>query len=86
MSTELIAAISTGIIGPLIAYLKVRDERVKTGEKRDTESALLNKRVIDLETKVDTIEDLKKSIDRINITLAKIETILEMYMKKFDKE
>ena len=86
MDNQTIAAIGTAIVGPIIAYLKLRDERAKTSEKRDADTALINKRVTDLEKKVDSIDELKKSIEKINVTLAKIETILELYMKKVENK
>jgi crotonobetainyl-CoA:carnitine CoA-transferase CaiB-like acyl-CoA transferase len=81
MSTELIIAISTGIVGPILAYLKVREERLKTSDKREAQFAMLDKRITDAESKIDDLQELKESIGKINITLSRIETILEMYMK-----
>ena len=81
LTTETITAIGAAIIGPVLAYLKVREERGKTGVARDTQNALLEKRLADCEAKITDLCEMKKSIERINISLARIETILELYLK-----
>ena len=81
MDPQIIAAIGTAIIAPIIAYLKIRDERNSTSDKRETQFALLNKRLEDAEDKLDAVEHLKEAINRIDKALTNIETILEMYMK-----
>lgn len=82
MDPQIIAAIGTAIIAPIIAYLKIRDERNSTSDKRETQFALLTKRLDDAEAKLDAVEHLKDAINRIDKALTKIETILEMYMKQ----
>lgn len=86
MDPQIIAAFGTAIIAPLIAYFKIRDERTLTSDKRDTEFALLAKRLDDAENKLDAVEHLKDAINRIDKALTKIETILEMYMKQNKNE
>lgn len=83
--TQVIAAIGTAIVAPIIAYLKVRDERQKTGDKRDTQIALIDKRISDCEKKMSGIDDLKDAVAKINNSLTKIETILELYINKINK-
>lgn len=80
-ATETITAIGAAIIGPIIAYLKVKDERGKTSTERETQFALVEKRLTDCEAKLTDLCEMKKAIDRINISLARIETILELYLK-----
>ena len=86
MDPQIIAAIGTAIIAPIAAYLKIRDERNSTSDKRETQFALLAKRLDDAEAKLDAVEHLKDAINRIDKALTKIETILEMYMKQNKNE
>ena len=86
LTPEIIAAIGTSIIAPIIAYLKVKGDTSKRTEKRDTQLALIEKRMADVEKKTDSIEDLKDSIAAINVTLAKIQAILEMYIRQHEKD
>jgi hypothetical protein len=81
MNTEFIVALSTGIVGPILAYMKVREDRVKTFDKREAQFAMLDKRISDAECKITDLQELKESIGKINVTLSRIETILEIYMK-----
>ena len=80
-TTETVTALSAAIVGPILAYLKVRDERGKTSIERDTQNALIEKRLTDCEAKITDLCEMKKSIERINVSLARIETILELYLK-----
>lgn len=82
MDVPTITAIGTAIIGPIIAYLKIRDERISTSDKRDTQFALLDKRMADAEDKLDSIKTIVVAINRIDKALTKIETILECTLKK----
>lgn len=84
--TTLITQTGISIITPIITYLKIRDERYKTGEKRDTQLALLEQKVSNAESKLLSIDQMKESINRINVTLSKIETILEIYIKNQSKD
>jgi len=77
----LVTAIGTAIVGPVLAYLKVREDRLKTGDKRDTQYALIEKRMQDCEKKLSGIDEVKTSIQTIMVTLSKIETIIEMHIK-----
>ena len=86
VDSTLIAAFSTAILAPVLGYLKVREERLKTAEKRDAQNMLLEKRLQDVEKKCDGIEELKESINTINLTLTKIQTILEMYIKQHENK
>lgn len=82
----LITKFGISIITPIIAYLKIRDERSKTGEKRDTQIALIEQKLTNAENKLLSIDQMKESINRINVTLSKIETILEIYIKNQCKD
>lgn len=91
LSTAFIA-----IVGPIIAYFKAKgdsesttqqiaNERQKTAERRDAVESITEKRLSDLEKKVIGIDELKDSIQQINIALAKIQTLIEIYIAKVDK-
>lgn len=75
-----------GLAGSILAYLKINSERARTGEKRDAQSILLEKRVADLETKISVVDELKDSIAQINISITRIQTILELYLKDRGKQ
>ena len=82
LTPELITAIGTAIIVPIITLMKTSSDTNKRKEKRDVQVALMDKRIADLELKCDGIEELKNSIHAINLSLAKIQTILELYLSK----
>ena len=93
MTTTEIATLSTAIIAPILSYLKVREDRIRTADKRDAEIRLLNDRydmqqvtICELQKKVLGIDEMKESIHEINICLTKIQTLLEVYMKKQDSK
>lgn len=82
LTPELITAIGTAIIVPIITLMKTSSDTNKRKEKRDVQVALMEKRIADVELKCDGIEELKNSINAINLSLAKIQTILELYLSK----
>lgn len=82
LTPELITAIGTAIIVPIITLMKTSSDTNKRKEKRDVQIALMEKRIVDVELKCDGIEELKNSINAINLSLAKIQTILELYLSK----
>ena len=82
LTPELITAIGTAIIVPIITLMKTSSDTNKRKEKRDVQVALMEKRIADVEIKCDGIEELKNSINSINLSLAKIQTILELYLNK----
>lgn len=86
MNQEFIISFSTAIIAPILAYLKVRDERNTTKEKRDTSMALVQQDIKRLKQEVRGIDELKLSINSINQSLVRIETILEIYAKKLEQK
>ena len=86
MNQEFIISIGTAIIAPIFAYLKVRDERNATKEKRDTELALVQQDIKRLKQEVRAIDELKHAINSINQSLVRIETILEIYAKKMEQK
>ena len=86
MNQEFIISISTAIVAPVLAYLKVRDERNATKEKRDTDMALVQHEIKRLKQEVRGIDELKLSINSINQSLVRIETILEIYAKKLEQK
>lgn len=86
LMTEQTAVIATSIVGPILTYLKIRDERRATSEKRDTDFALIFKRLNDCEDKLDEVGELKDSINKINNSLTRIETILELYIQSCKKQ
>lgn len=86
MNQEFIISIGTAIIAPILAYLKVRDERNATKEKRDTELALVQQDIKRLKQEVRGIDELKHAINSINQSLVRIETILEIYAKKLEQK
>ncbi len=86
MHQEFIISISTAIIAPILAYLKVREERNATKEKRDTDMALVQQDIKRLKQEVRSIDELKLSINSINQSLVRIETILEIYAKKREQK
>ena len=81
LTNELVAAIGTSIVTPIVAYLKIKGDTTKRGEKRDTQIALLDQRVKECEKKGDSIDELRKAIGAINISLAKIESLMELFIK-----
>ena len=85
ISVGIITAIGTSIVAPVLAYLKIRGERDKTRESRDVERAMVEKRLGDLEKQVCGLEEMRKDINQMNLTLTRISTILEMAMQKTDK-
>lgn len=86
MNQEFIISISTAIIAPILAYLKVREERNATKEKRDTSMALVQQDIKRLKQEVRGIDELKHAINSINQSLVRIETILEIYAKKLEQK
>ena len=86
MNQEFVISIGTAIIAPILAYLKVRDERNATKEKRDTELALVQQDIKRLKQEVRGIDELKHAINSINQSLVRIETILEIYAKKLEQK
>ena len=86
MNQEFIISIGTAIIAPILTYLKVRDERNATKEKRDTELALVQQDIKRLKQEVRGIDELKHAINSINQSLVRIETILEIYAKKLEQK
>ena len=86
LTPELITAIGTAIIVPIITLLKTTSDTNKRKEKRDIQIALMEKRIADVEQKCDGIEELKNSINAINLSLAKIQTILELYIKQHERD
>lgn len=80
-ATDALTAIGTAFASSLLTYLKVNSDRKATGNERETQFALMEKRIVDCETKMTDLCEMKKSIERINISLARIETILELYLK-----
>ena len=86
MNQEFIISIGTAIIAPILAYLKVRDERNATKEKRDTDMALVQQDIRRLKQEVGGIDELKRAINSINQSLVRIETILEIYAKKLEQK
>lgn len=86
MNQEFIISIGTAIIAPILAYLKVRDERNATKEKRDTDMALVQQDIKRLKQEVRAIDELKHAINSINQSLVRIETILEIYAKKLEQK
>lgn len=86
IDSTVVATVGTAIVGPVIAYLKIRDERSKTSDSRDAKEALMNKRVSDLETKIVVLDELRESINQINISLARIQTTLEMFLKASERK
>lgn len=92
MDQATIEQLATLIVGPIvglgasiIAYMKVSQEREKTGEARDATEAMVEKRISDLEKKVTGIDELKESIQQINLALAKIQTLIEIYIARSEK-
>lgn len=81
ITPELITTIGTAIVGPILAYLKISTDRKKTGNKRDTQIALLEQRVKECEKNGDTIDELKQAINKIEVSLAKIESLIELFIK-----
>lgn len=81
LTTQMIAAIGTSILGPILTYLKIKGDTAKRGEKRDTQIALLDQRVKECEKKGDSIDELRKAIGAINVSLAKIESLMELFIK-----
>jgi Tfp pilus assembly protein PilN len=86
MNQEFIISFGAAIIAPILAYLKVRDERNATKEKRDTDMALVQQDIKQLKQEVRGIDELKHAINSINQSLVRIETILEFYAKKLEKK
>ena len=86
MNQEFIISIGTAIIAPILAYLKVRDERNATKEKRDTDMALVQQDIKRLKQEVRGIDELKHAINSINQSLVRIETILEIYAQKLEQK
>ena len=86
MNQEFIISIGTAIIAPILAYLKVRDERNATKEKRDTDMALVQQDIKRLKQEVRAIDELKHAINSINQSLVRIETILEIYAQKLEQK
>lgn len=86
MNQEFVISIATAIIAPILAYLKVRDERNATKEKRDTDLALVQQDIKRLKQEVRGIDELKHAINSINQSLVRIETILEIYAKKLEQK
>lgn len=91
MTTTEITVFGTAVLGPILAYLKVREDRLKTADKRDTELRALEdrldmqqKQIADMQQKLMGIDEMKDSIHKIDVTLATIKTLLEVYMKKID--
>lgn len=86
LTPELIAAIGTAIISPIIAYLKVKGDTQKRTEKRNEQLAVLEQRVKEVEKKCDAIDDLRDAINKMSNAITKIQTMLEMYIKHHDKD
>jgi hypothetical protein len=84
MDATLITILGTAIVAPILSYLKTREERLKTADKRDAQQMVIEKRLADLESQTHTINEMKKAIDTLNITMTKIQTILEIYVKNCD--
>lgn len=85
LSTEMIAALGASIVGPILGYLKVREDRLKTADKRDAREQLMDRRLADVEVKVQAVEEVKQAINGLNITLTRIETTLKLYVKNCDR-
>lgn len=85
ITPELIAAFGTAVVAPILAVIKVNADAGKRKDKRDTQIALIEKRIEDCEKKVDSIDELKDAINAINLSLAKIQTLIEIYIAKVEK-
>lgn len=81
IDNTVIATFGTAIVTPILTYLKISSDRSKTSDKRDAQTALFEKRLADVEVKVQGIDELKDSINQINVSLARIQTILELYVQ-----
>ncbi len=81
LSPEVVTAIGTAIVAPILAYLKVSGEAQKRTEKRNEQLAVMEQRLQQCEKKSSTIDELKTAIAGINVSLAKIETLLGILLK-----
>lgn len=81
LTPELIAAIGTAIVTPVIAYMKSQADAQKRVEKRNEQIALIDQRLQQCEKKSNAIDELKTAIAGINVSLAKIETLLGILLK-----
>lgn len=85
MDTQTLAAFSTSILAPILAYLKIQSDRKETANRRDTETELLKSRVSAVEKKTEEIDTIRASIYDIKQSVGKIETILEFMREKINK-
>lgn len=87
-----IAAIITAGVAPIVTYIKLRmdtssdkskidADAARRKETRDTQLALMEKRLSDVESKCDTIDELKDAVNSIKVSLARIEALIEMVIK-----
>ena len=86
LTPELVAAIGTAIVTPIVTYLKSQADAQKRGEKRNEQISLIEQRLQQCEKKSSTIDELKTAIAGINVSLAKIETLLEILLKDRDEK
>ena len=96
MTNDLLITFGTNILGPILVYLKIRDERNVTKKKRDAsemqseenakkcleESQLLQYRIALLEEKVKEISQLKELMYDIKLTLAELRPIIAILHKR----
>lgn len=85
MDNTTIGTLATAVLAPILAYLKVREDRLKTADKRDAQQMIVNKRLDDIEVQIHTVEEIKQAINELNISMARITAILEMYVKNCDR-
>ncbi len=82
MTPELIAAIGTAIVTPVIAYMKSQADAQKRVEKRNEQIVLIDQRLQQCEKKSSAIDELKNSIAKVEVGMSRLEAILEMIVKK----
>ena len=82
ISVEVIGAIGTAIIAPIVAVLKVNSDTNKRKNNRDTQLALIEKEITDLKKKTDGIDELKEAIHKIEIALSNIQQLIEIFVKE----
>lgn len=99
LANDIILSIGTNILGPILVYMKIRDERNTTKRKRDEhemsvksqadkcieENQLMQYRVALLEEKVKEISQLKELMYDIKLTLAELRPIITILHKRMEE-
>lgn len=83
---EVVNNLMISLVAAFVAYLKVKSERNTTKRARDIEFALMSHKVDTLDKQLRTVDELKITINALNVSMGKIEAILTVYMKMHDKE